>query len=154
MFSLAGHILGFLAGFLHEIFLDADAVIGIGFLPDLFRCPVVLSGGLINHGQERRDFNELVADIAGIFVFFVTDRFPAEVGGRQVNGQRLAPGSGGGLQNVYERAVFLGVQFINQDQVGVESVFRLGLMGQRLSDHAVFPVLHRLVGSVTLDQIG
>jgi hypothetical protein len=96
-------------------------------VPHRLRPPVVVDAGLVDAGEEAGILDDAVADLAGVVVFLVTDALAVEVGGRDVPDHRLTAGAGAGEQDLDQVLVPVGVELVDDGEVGVESVLGVGV---------------------------
>ena len=76
------------------------------------------------HRQESRIGNDLISHASGVSVFFVADRFPIEIGRRDVEHHRLRPISTRHRRcsRVAQIAIWLRVQFVDDADMQIQAV--------------------------------
>src|SRR5688572_3248234 len=94
--------------------LDRYAIIRIGFLPSLFRGPVVALIGAVNDRQKSLINDRAIDYLHRVFVNFPTDTMPIKSRRGEHDEQRLPTRAGRGFQNIVEFAVRLRVELIEQ----------------------------------------
>lgn len=125
---LAGILFGALAGSPDFIDSDRDAERRIGFLPDLWVCPVIRFICTINDRIEGRVDFATLQNILGFLVRLIADAVGIRPGCGNQKIERLHPSVAGALgHDVKEFPVGLGMQLVKYHAVDVKAVLRIRL---------------------------